>query len=181
MIIAEKRRILWPDERSQVTNSGCAFKPVVVTKGECLALTDPDPNILKSAAAYLVQVARSSKGGRYRKSAKIDAPEGAFNPLAQVQFGQGAFPEFSQSLLLTTAFEDEDSGSTELAEVLPAIAPPPQGLRRDKPYAKAGTTRTACRAVGLAKAGVRNAKREAPGENARKRSSKRTARALARP
>jgi hypothetical protein len=36
-------------------------------------LTDPDPNLLKSAAAYLVQVARSSKGGRYRKSAKIDA------------------------------------------------------------------------------------------------------------
>jgi hypothetical protein len=36
-------------------------------------LTDPDPNILKSAAAYLVQVARNSKGGRYRKSAKIDA------------------------------------------------------------------------------------------------------------
>jgi hypothetical protein len=36
-------------------------------------LTDPDPNILKSAAAYLVQVARSSKGGRYRKSAKIEA------------------------------------------------------------------------------------------------------------
>ena len=29
-----------------------------------LALTDPDPNILKSAATYLVQVARSSKGGR---------------------------------------------------------------------------------------------------------------------
>jgi hypothetical protein len=36
-------------------------------------LTDPDPNLLKSAAAYLVQVARSSKGGRYRKSAKIEA------------------------------------------------------------------------------------------------------------
>jgi hypothetical protein len=36
-------------------------------------LTDPDPNILKSAAAYLVELARSSKGGRYRKSAKIDA------------------------------------------------------------------------------------------------------------
>ena len=28
---------------------------------------------LKSAAAYLVELARSSKGGRYRKSAKIDA------------------------------------------------------------------------------------------------------------
>jgi hypothetical protein len=36
-------------------------------------LTDPDPNLLKSAAAYLVQVARSSAGGRYRKSAKIEA------------------------------------------------------------------------------------------------------------
>jgi hypothetical protein len=36
-------------------------------------LTDPDPNILKSAAAYLVEIARSSKGGRYRKSAKIEA------------------------------------------------------------------------------------------------------------
>jgi hypothetical protein len=36
-------------------------------------LTDPDPNILKSAAAYLVELARSSKGGRYRKSAKIEA------------------------------------------------------------------------------------------------------------
>ena len=36
-------------------------------------MTDPDPNLLKSAAAYLVQVARSSKGGRYRKSAKIEA------------------------------------------------------------------------------------------------------------
>ena len=36
-------------------------------------MTDPDPNILKSAAAYLVELARSSKGGRYRKSAKIEA------------------------------------------------------------------------------------------------------------
>jgi acetolactate synthase small subunit len=36
-------------------------------------LTDPDPNLLTSAAAYLVQVARTSKGGRYRKSAKIEA------------------------------------------------------------------------------------------------------------
>jgi hypothetical protein len=36
-------------------------------------LTDPDPNILKSAAAYLVEVASTSKGGRYRKSATIDA------------------------------------------------------------------------------------------------------------
>ena len=36
-------------------------------------MTDPDPNLLKSAAAYLVQVARSSKGGRFRKSAKIEA------------------------------------------------------------------------------------------------------------
>ena len=36
-------------------------------------MTDPDPNLLKSAAAYLVQVARTSKGGRYRKSAKIEA------------------------------------------------------------------------------------------------------------
>jgi hypothetical protein len=36
-------------------------------------LTDPDPNILKSAAVYLVQVARTTKGGRYRKSAKIEA------------------------------------------------------------------------------------------------------------
>ena len=36
-------------------------------------MTDPDPNLLKSAAAYLVEFARSSKGGRYRKSAKIEA------------------------------------------------------------------------------------------------------------
>jgi hypothetical protein len=36
-------------------------------------LTDPDPNTLKPAAACLLQVARSSQGGRYRKSAKIDA------------------------------------------------------------------------------------------------------------
>ena len=36
-------------------------------------MTDPDPNILKSAAANLVQVARTSKGARYRKSAKIEA------------------------------------------------------------------------------------------------------------
>ena len=28
-----------------------------------------------------------------------------FNPLAQVQFGERAFPEFSRSLLLTTVFE----------------------------------------------------------------------------
>jgi hypothetical protein len=72
------------------------------------------------------------EGSRYRKSAKIEAPEGTFNPLAQVQFGKVAFPEFSQSLLLATAFEDEDE-----YEML-------------------------------------NAKREAPGENARKRSWKRT-------
>jgi hypothetical protein len=38
-----------------------------------LAIPDLIPNILKSAAAYLPQVARSSKGGRYRKSAKVDA------------------------------------------------------------------------------------------------------------
>ena len=36
-------------------------------------MTDRDPNIPKSAAAYLVQVARTPKGGRYRKSAKIEA------------------------------------------------------------------------------------------------------------
>jgi hypothetical protein len=29
-----KRRILWPNEGSQVTNSGCAFKPIVVTNDE---------------------------------------------------------------------------------------------------------------------------------------------------
>jgi hypothetical protein len=85
------------------------------------------------AAAYLVQVARSSKGGRYRKSSKVDAPEGTFNPLAQAEFGQGGFPEFSQSLLLTTAFEDEDEDE------------------------------------------MPNAKRYAPGDNARTKSWKRTA------
>jgi hypothetical protein len=37
------------------------------------ALTDPDPNILKSAAAYLLEVARSTTGRRHRKQAKIDA------------------------------------------------------------------------------------------------------------
>lgn len=31
------------------------------------------PDILKSAAAYLLQVARSLTGGWYRRSAKIDA------------------------------------------------------------------------------------------------------------
>ena len=36
-------------------------------------MTDPDSDNLKEAAAYLVQVARSSKGGRFRKSAKIEA------------------------------------------------------------------------------------------------------------
>jgi hypothetical protein len=46
-------------------------------------LTDPDPNILKSAsarlrrdrsaAAYLLEIARSTAGSRFRKSAKIDA------------------------------------------------------------------------------------------------------------
>lgn len=44
-IVAEKRRILWPNERSQVMNSGGAFK----RQTALLALTDPDPNILKSA------------------------------------------------------------------------------------------------------------------------------------
>jgi hypothetical protein len=39
-------------------------------------LTDPDPNLLKSAAAYLVELARNSKGGRYRKSAKVEALRG---------------------------------------------------------------------------------------------------------
>jgi hypothetical protein len=33
--------------------------------------------------------------------------EATFNPVAQVQIEEVAFPEFSQSLLLTTAFEDE--------------------------------------------------------------------------
>jgi hypothetical protein len=32
-----------------------------------------------------------------------------FNPLAQVQFREGAFQEFSQSLQLPAAFENEDS------------------------------------------------------------------------
>jgi hypothetical protein len=54
-----------------------------------------------------------------------------------VQFEEGAFPEFSQSLLLTTAFEDEDDDE--------------DGYE------------------------MRNAKREAPGENARRRSWKRYA------
>jgi hypothetical protein len=31
----------------------------------------------------------------------------------QVQFGEGAFPEFSQSLLLTNAFEGEDDDEDE--------------------------------------------------------------------
>ena len=78
----------------------------------------------------------------------IDAPEGTFNPLAQVQFGHGAFPEFSQSLLLATAFEDEDGL-------------PRRSLRR-REYE------------------MPNAKREVPGENARKRSWKRTAWPIAR-
>ena len=49
-------------------------------------MTDPDLNCLKSAsarlrrdrsaAAYLLEIARSSQGGRYRKSAKIDALRG---------------------------------------------------------------------------------------------------------
>jgi hypothetical protein len=38
-----------------------------------LAIPDLIPNILKSAAAYLAQVARSSEGRRYRKQPKIDA------------------------------------------------------------------------------------------------------------
>jgi hypothetical protein len=49
-----------------------------------------------------------------------------------VQLAEGAFLEFGQSLLLTTAFEDEDSGSTELAEVLPAIALHDGGTTKDK-------------------------------------------------
>jgi len=36
-----------------------------------------------------------------------------FNPLARVQFGQGALQEFSQSLLLTNAFEDDDEDEDE--------------------------------------------------------------------
>ena len=36
-------------------------------------MTDPDPNLLKSAAAYLLEVARSTTGRRNRKGAKIDA------------------------------------------------------------------------------------------------------------
>jgi hypothetical protein len=48
----------------------------------------------------------SSKGDRYRKSAKIDALKPSSIPLVQVQFGADAFPEFSQSLPLTTAFRE---------------------------------------------------------------------------
>jgi hypothetical protein len=57
--------------------------PFLYRRPEKHALTDPDSNILKSAsarlrrgrsaAAYLLEIARSSQGGRYRKSAKIDA------------------------------------------------------------------------------------------------------------
>jgi hypothetical protein len=36
-------------------------------------LTDPDPDHLKSAAEYLLEIARSSEGRRYRKQPKIDA------------------------------------------------------------------------------------------------------------
>jgi hypothetical protein len=38
--------------------------------------------------------------------------EATFNPVAQVQFEEGAFPKFSQSLLLITVFEDEDEYET---------------------------------------------------------------------
>jgi hypothetical protein len=36
-------------------------------------LTDPDPDNLKSAAEYLLEIARSFEGRRYRKQPKIDA------------------------------------------------------------------------------------------------------------
>jgi hypothetical protein len=36
-------------------------------------LTDPDPDNLKSAAEYLLEIARNSEGRRYRKQPKIDA------------------------------------------------------------------------------------------------------------
>jgi len=80
-----------------------------------------------------------------------------------VQFGHGAFPEFSQSLLLATAFEDEDS--------LPAVAlragwDDEDGLPR--------------RSLRRREYEMPNAKREVPGENARKRSWKRTAWPIAR-
>jgi hypothetical protein len=39
--------------------------------------------------------------------------EATFNPVAQVQFEEGAFPKFSQSLLLITVFEDEDEDDDE--------------------------------------------------------------------
>jgi len=40
--------------------------------------------------------------------------ESTFNPLAQVQFEEGAFPDFSQSLLLMSAFEDDDEDEYEM-------------------------------------------------------------------
>jgi hypothetical protein len=36
-------------------------------------LTDPDPDNLKSAAEYLLEIARNSEGRRYRKQPKMDA------------------------------------------------------------------------------------------------------------
>jgi hypothetical protein len=50
-------------------------------------LTDPD--ILKSAAAYLLEVARSSDGRRYRKHPKIDA-------LRQYKEDSGSSPQRTQ-------------------------------------------------------------------------------------
>ena len=63
-----------------------------------------------SNAAYLVPVARSSKGGRYRQDLGLKS---TFRPLAQAQFGKALVPDFSPPLLLTTAFDDEDDDDDE--------------------------------------------------------------------
>jgi hypothetical protein len=82
--------------------------------------------------------------------------EGTFNPQAQVQFGEGAFPEFSQSLPLNNRFRGRGQPARH------SLA-----RRRDD---EDGLPR---RSLRRREYEMPNSKREAPGENARKRSWKR--------
>jgi len=72
------------------------------------------PRNHKSAAAYLLQVARSSEGRRYRKQPKIDALRAPPTPRRGVQIRQSAVLRHSSTPILRPAgFEDEDDDEDE--------------------------------------------------------------------
>ena len=62
-------------------------------------------SVASRVMSHRLLAARKAAGIANRPDRRLN---GTLNPLGHVQFGEGAFPEFSQSLLLTRAFEEDD-------------------------------------------------------------------------